>query len=64
VNENKKKAALALRKDPEQSIKEICKIVGISRNTYYKYTRSEDKSTAEPKEKPLTQTPKVMKIKM
>jgi hypothetical protein len=25
--------------NPNYSIKEICDIVGISRNTYYKYTR-------------------------
>jgi DNA invertase Pin-like site-specific DNA recombinase len=46
VDERKKKAALALKKDPERSVKEICEIVGISRNTYYKYTRSEAKSAA------------------
>jgi len=44
VDEKKKKAALALKKDRERSVKEICDIVGISRNTYYKYTRSEDNS--------------------
>lgn len=40
VDERKKKAAIALKKEPERSIKDICEIVGISRNTYYKYTRS------------------------
>ena len=40
VNEKKRKAALALKRDPQYSIKEICEIVGISRNTYYKYTRA------------------------
>jgi DNA invertase Pin-like site-specific DNA recombinase len=39
VDEKKRKAALALRRDPNYSVKEICDIVGISRNTYYKYTR-------------------------
>jgi DNA invertase Pin-like site-specific DNA recombinase len=39
VDEKKRKAALALKRDPNYSIKEICDIVGISRNTYYKYTR-------------------------
>jgi len=43
VDEKKRKAALALKKDPGRSVKEICGIVGISRNTYYKYTRSEGK---------------------
>jgi DNA invertase Pin-like site-specific DNA recombinase len=37
VNQVKQKAALALQKDPTHSIREICQIVGISRNTYYKY---------------------------
>jgi|GEM_PF-6740947 len=40
VDEKKRKAALALKRDPQYSIKEICEIVGISRNTYYKYTRA------------------------
>lgn len=40
VDEKKRKAALALKHDPQYSIKEICEIVGISRNTYYKYTRA------------------------
>jgi DNA invertase Pin-like site-specific DNA recombinase len=39
VDEKKRKAALALKRDPYYSVKEICDIVGISRNTYYKYTR-------------------------
>jgi len=30
----KQKAALALKQDPRHSIREICEIVGISRNTY------------------------------
>ena len=41
VNEKKRKAAIALKKDPERSVKEICDILDISRNTYYKYTQSE-----------------------
>jgi DNA invertase Pin-like site-specific DNA recombinase len=36
---NKQKSALALKNDPQYSVQEICAIVGISRNTYYKYTR-------------------------
>lgn len=43
VNEKKQKAALALKNDPGRSVKEICDILGMSRNTYYKYTRSENK---------------------
>jgi len=40
VNVKKQKAALALKKDGQHSIREICDIVGISRNTFYKYTQS------------------------
>lgn len=42
VDQKKQKAALALKKDTAYSIREICEIVGISRNTYYKYTRADD----------------------
>lgn len=42
VDEKKKKAVLALKKDRERSVKEICEIVGISRNTYYKYANSKE----------------------
>ena len=41
VDEKKTMAALSLKKDLDRSVKEICEIVGISCNTYYKYTRSE-----------------------
>jgi len=34
VDQKKQKAALALKQDPRHSIREICAIVGISRNTY------------------------------
>jgi DNA invertase Pin-like site-specific DNA recombinase len=44
VDEKKRKAALALKRDPQYSVREICEIVGISRNTYYKYTRMEKPS--------------------
>lgn len=43
IDEKKRKAALALKKDPGRSVKEICDILGMSRNTYYKYTQSEQK---------------------
>jgi DNA invertase Pin-like site-specific DNA recombinase len=42
VDKKKRKAALALKRDPQYTIREICEIVGISRNTYYKYTRTEE----------------------
>jgi DNA invertase Pin-like site-specific DNA recombinase len=40
VDEKKRKATLALQRDPKYTVQEICAIVGISRNTYYKYVRS------------------------
>lgn len=45
VDQKKKKAALALKKEATHSVREICDIVGISRNTYYKYTHSDDQGT-------------------
>lgn len=49
VDEKKRKAALALKRDPRYSVKEICDIVGISRNTYYKYTREESSPGPTPR---------------
>lgn len=46
VDERKRKAALALKNDPSRSVSEICDILGISRNTYYKYTRVEEHKPA------------------
>jgi DNA invertase Pin-like site-specific DNA recombinase len=45
VDEKKRKAAIALKNDPQRSVREICEILGICRNTYYKYTR-EDRPVA------------------
>jgi len=42
IDEKKRKAALALKRDPQYTVREICEIVGISRNTYYKYTRTQE----------------------
>lgn len=42
VNQKKQKAALALKQNARYSIREICELVGISRNTYYTYTRMDD----------------------
>lgn len=47
VDEKKRKAALALAKDTSRSVKEICEILGVSRNTYYKYIRIEDTATTK-----------------
>jgi len=63
VDAKKQKAALALKKEGAHSVREICEIVGIARNTYYKYTRAENppgiekRRTTEPKEhRPAVQT--------
>ncbi len=37
MDPNKQKAALALKNDTSRSVAEICKILGVCRNTYYKY---------------------------
>jgi len=52
LDEHKRKAALALKRDPQYTVQEICAIVGISRNTYYKYTRAADdvSASAPPKD--------------
>jgi DNA invertase Pin-like site-specific DNA recombinase len=51
LDQKKQKAALALKKNGAYSVREICEIVGISRNTYYKYTREGTaSSSAKPNE--------------
>lgn len=42
MDPNKQKAALALKNDTSRSVSEICQILGVCRNTYYKYIRSEE----------------------
>ena len=37
MDPNKQQAALALKNDATKSVSEICKILSICRNTYYKY---------------------------
>lgn len=68
VDEKKRQAALSLKKDLDRSVKDICEIVGISRNTYYKYTCSEDKpktkNQASRDLKPIEPQHKVMKVKL
>ncbi len=48
VDQKKQKAALALKRETTHSIREICDIVGISRNTYYKYTRTDRQPPPQP----------------
>ena len=38
MSDDKYKMAQALRDDPTQSIQTICKTLGISRTTFYRYT--------------------------
>lgn len=70
VDEKKRKAALSLKNDPCRSVKEICDILGISRNTYYKYTQSENKLAAQPQkitkseESANTSITKIMKVEL
>ena len=44
MDTNKQKAALALKNDTSRSVSEICEILGVSRNTYYKYVRLDDQA--------------------
>lgn len=46
LSEEKRKMAQALRDDPTQSIQTICKTLGISRTTFYRYT--EDRLAQKP----------------
>lgn len=71
IDEKKHKAALALKKDPGRSVKEICDILGMSRNTYYKYTQPENKlaetppkTIQHPEGSASTNIAKVMKVEL
>lgn len=57
VDERKRKAALALQKDTTRSVKENCEILGVSRNTYYKYIRLEDRQTSRQEDRPAGKKP-------
>lgn len=46
IDRKKQQAAVALKQDTKRSVREICEIVGISRNTYYKYTRMNETPAA------------------
>jgi ACT domain-containing protein len=43
-----RQAALALQRDPMDTVQEMCTIVGISRTTYYIYVRSARPTPAPP----------------
>lgn len=42
LNEDKRRMAQALRDDPGQSVASICKALGITRTTFYRYTTGKD----------------------
>jgi len=42
LNEDKRRMAQALRDDPGQSVASICKALGITRTTFYRYTQGKD----------------------
>lgn len=48
MDPNKQKAAMALKNDTSRSVSEICQILGVCRNTYYKYVRTAE---SEPQRK-------------
>lgn len=66
----KQKAALALKNDTSRSVAEICQILKVSRNTYYKYIRSEEKPTTKkpaapaPEPAPTVPQTKIMKVRL
>ena len=47
MDPNKQKAALALKNDTSRSVSEICQILGVCRNTYYKYVRRDAKPESQ-----------------
>ena len=53
MDTNKQKAALALKNDTSRSVSEICEILGVSRNTYYKYVRLDDKQPSAKRKTPM-----------
>lgn len=51
LNEDKRRMAQALRDDPGQSVASICKALGITRTTFYRYTQGKnDEQAKEAKE--------------
>jgi DNA invertase Pin-like site-specific DNA recombinase len=46
--EKKRAIAQALRKDPSHSVAEICRALGISRTTFYRYTEGEAPNAGTP----------------
>jgi len=44
LSEDKRRMAQALRDDPKQSVASICKALGITRTTFYRYTEGSKKA--------------------
>ncbi len=51
LNEDKRRMAQALRDDPGQSVASICKALGITRTTFYRYTQGKNDEQAKEAEK-------------
>lgn len=47
MDSNKQQAALALKNVTSRSVAEICQILGVCRNTYYKYVQSQEGSSKQ-----------------
>jgi DNA invertase Pin-like site-specific DNA recombinase len=43
LSEDKRRMAQALRDDPQQSVAAICKALGITRTTFYRYTQGQER---------------------
>lgn len=56
MDTNKQKAALALKKETSRSVAEICQILGVCRNTYYKYVRSDESVKGAKRKEPPRQS--------
>ena len=47
LSEDKRRMAQALRDDPKQSVASICKALGITRTTFYRYTQGKNEGSSE-----------------
>jgi DNA invertase Pin-like site-specific DNA recombinase len=52
LSEDKRRMAQALRDDPQQSVASICKALGITRTTFYRYTQGNSQSSQGKKAEP------------
>jgi transposase-like protein len=47
LSEDKRRMAQALRDDPQQSVAAICKALGITRTTFYRYTQGNSQGNSQ-----------------